>query len=52
MKKHKGKILTMVELPKKLELLQNDIVRKKINSASEAFHKRVTKIIELELSKK
>ena len=49
LKKNKGKIITIVELPKRFN---NERINKKISSASNAFTNRILKILQKELNKK
>lgn len=48
LKKNKGKILTIVEIPKRL---QTERISKKISIASEDFTNKIIKILEQELKK-
>ena len=48
LKKNKGKILTIVEIPKRL---QTEKISKKISIASEDFTNKIIKILEQELKK-
>ena len=50
LKRNKGKIMTVVELPKRFN--NNDRINKKISSASNAFTNRILKILQEELNKK
>ena len=49
LKKNKGKIITIVELPKRFN---NERINKKISSASQSFTNRILKILQEELNKK